>query len=136
MTDFVDPPEPPDPDAGMKAKNLKNRVCLFRPTAMGEWPAKEAEGDEKAKAAQPYVECDVWVLESEGVVEEGTGVRVGWWRAVEQLKDSLGKFVGGKPVEQDDRSVVLVPLSGSAREVAGKVVASLSGTPSDGTENF
>lgn len=125
MSDFVDPPEAPEAQASMKAKDLKGQVCLFKPTAIGEWPAQEASEGQKAKPAQPYVECDVWVLDRAGIVDEGTGVRVGWWRAVEQLKDSIGRVVGGKPTEQDDRSVILVPLSGEARDVAAKVSAEL-----------
>lgn len=125
MTDFLDPPDPPEGQASLKAKDLKNKVCLFRPTALGEWPAKEATEDQKAQGPQPYVECDVWVLDRAGVIEEGTGVRVGWWRAVEQLKNQMGQVVGAKPMEQDDRSVVLVALTGEAREVAAKVSAEL-----------
>lgn len=125
MTDFLDPPEPPEGSASLKAKDLKNKVCLFRPTAVGEWPAKEATEDEKAKPAQPYVECDVWVLDRAGVTDEGTAVRVGWWKAVAQLKDNIGQIVAAKPMEQDDRSVVLVALTGEAREVAAKVSAEL-----------
>lgn len=125
MSDFLDPPEPPEGSASLKAKDLKNKVCLFRPTAVGEWPAKEATEEEKAKPAQPYVECDVWVLDRAGVTDEGTAVRVGWWKAVAQLKDNIGQIVAAKPMEQDDRSVVLVALTGEAREVAAKVSAEL-----------
>ena len=49
-----------------------------------------------------------------------------WWRAVEQLKESLGAFVGGKPVENDDRSVTLVPLEGQARDVAEAIVKEIT----------
>jgi len=135
VADFVDPPEPPEAGASMKAKDLKNKVCLFFPTAMGEWPAKEATENEGAKAPQPYVECDVWVLDRAGVTESGSGVRVGWWRAVAQLKDSIGQYVAAKPVEQEDRSVILLPLSGEARDVASTVLKELtSDSPPDDDE--
>ena len=125
MSDFLDPPDPPEGSASLKAKDLKNKVCLFRPTAIGEWPAKEATEDQKAQGPQPYVECDVWVLDRAGVVEEGTGVRVGWWKAVAQLKESIGQIVAAKPMEQEDRSIVLVTLTGDARDVAAKVSSEL-----------
>lgn len=126
MTDFLDPPEPPEAGASMKAKDLKNKVCLFLPTAMGEWPAKEATENEGAKQPQPYIECEVWVLDRQGVTESGSGVRVGWWRAVEQLRSSIGSYVAGKPVEQEDRSVILLSLTGDARDVATRVLKELT----------
>ena len=122
---FVDPPEPPE-GGGLKANDLKNKVCLLRPVEIGEWPAKPEERDEsgnvtkKAQGPRPYYECDVWVLDRAGIVEEASGVRISWWRAVEQLKDSLGQFVLAMPVEQDDRSVILVK---TAREDWRKVGA-------------
>lgn len=111
---FVDPIDPPDPEDRMGAADLKNKVCLFRPVAEGEWPAKEAGTNEdgshrKAQGPRPYIECDVWVLDRAGIVESGTGIRVSWWRAVEQLKPvAFDSFVLAMPVEQQDRSVILV----------------------------
>ncbi len=115
-----DPGPAPEPtgEGGprMKAKDLKNKPCIFRPTGTGEWPATAD------KAASAFVSCDVWVLDRQGVVEQGTGVRVGWWRAQEQLKSQMGQFVGAKPVEQEDNSIILTPLSEAARAVAAQVV--------------
>lgn len=131
---FVDPIDPPDPELRMGAADLKNKVCLFRPTAHGEWPAKDATVSEdgraiKAQGPRPYIECDVWVLDRAGIVEEGTGVRVSWWRAVEQLKPvALGKFVLAMPVEQQDRSVILLKTSKQEwRDIAATAVKEITG---------
>ncbi len=121
---FVDPTEPPEAAERMKAMNLKNKVCLFRPTSLGEFDPKEG----KTKG-DTYVECDVWVLDRAGIVEEGTGVRVGWWRAVEQLKPQMGDYVLAMPVEQEDRSVVLIKTSKEEwRKLAAEAVATIAGT--------
>lgn len=132
MAILRDPPEPPEGGSNMRAADLVNKVCVFRPTDMGEWPAKPAVHDEagnvvdQAKKAQPYVECDVWVLDRAGIVEEGTGVRVSWWKAVEQLKDGIGEFTAAKPKQEDGgKAIFLQALSGEARDVAAKVVESL-----------
>lgn len=136
---FIDPPSPPEPgEASLRAKDLKNKVCLIRPQEIGEWPATED------KKAQPFVACDVWVLDRAGIVEEGTNVRVGWWRAVEQLRPHLGQIMLGMPVEQDDRSVILVGTSKPEwRELADRLIAEIEGPlvptadePDDGTEPF
>lgn len=115
----------------MRAKDLVNKVCVFRPLSLGEWPAKAATETEKAMKAQPYVECDVWVLDRQGITEEGTGVRVGWWKAVEQLKAcGLGSFVPAKPrTEEGSNAIYLAPLTPEARQVATQVIAALEAPP-------
>jgi hypothetical protein len=129
MRVILDPPEPPEGGGSMRAKDLVNKVCVFRPVSVGEWPAKPATEHEKAMKAQPYVECDVWVLDRAGVIEEGSGVRVGWWKAVEQLKGSLGQYVGAKPrTEEGSNAIYLAALSGEARAVAEQAVATLAGS--------
>jgi hypothetical protein len=124
---LLDPPEPPEGGSSMRAKDLVNKVCLFRPTGFGEWPATDD------KKAQPYVECDVWVLDRAGILEEGTGVRVGWWKAVEQLRGAIGQVVGAKPEqEQGSNAIHLLRLEGEARAVAAKVTAEIEAqSPAD-----
>ena len=129
---LVDPPEAPEGGGSIRAGDLLNKICLFRPESIGEWPAREAETDEEgnvtrqASGPKPYVECSVWVLDRAGVIEEGEGVRVSWWKAFEQLKNQIGNYVGANPVkDQGSNAVSLVPLRGEAREVAAKVVSEL-----------
>jgi hypothetical protein len=119
---ILDPPPAPEQSENLvRAADLKNRVLLLRPTGLGEWPAKD-----DGKGPQPYVECDVWLLDRAGVESHATGVRFSWWRAVAQLTDCMDRFVACRPVERDDRSVELQPLTGSAREVAEKVADELA----------
>lgn len=115
---IIDPPPAPEGGTNLRAADLKNRVLLLRPTGHDTVEGKDGKPWE-------FVECDVWVLDRAGIVEEGTGVRFSWWKAVAQLKGSIGQFVACKPVEQDDRSVELLPLSGDARQVAEKVAAEI-----------
>lgn len=126
---IVDPPEPPEGSgSNMRARELVNKVCIFRPVTLGEWPAKPATETDKAMKAQPYIECDVWVLDRAGIIEEGTGVRVGWWKAVAQLKDRIGEMVGAKPkTEEGSNAIYLAALSGDARAIAEKVAAEVGG---------
>lgn len=129
---IVDPPEPPEGGGTtMRAKDLINRSCIFRPTGEGYWPAKPATEHERAQKAQPFVECDVWVLDRAGVIEEGTGVRVSWWKAVEQLKAAPpGSFMPGKPrTEEGSNAIYLAPLTPEARTVALAVIESLEPVP-------
>lgn len=126
---FVDPPDPPEAGGDrLNAKNLKGAYLVLLPKEMGEWPAKPEERDDlgnvvrKASKAQPFVSCDVWVFDRAGVTDQGTDVRFTWWRAVEQLRGQLGEYVACRPMEQEDRSVILVRLSGDAREAAAKIV--------------
>lgn len=117
---IVDPPPPPEGGGAMRAADLKNRVLLLRPTKHDTVEGKDGKPWE-------FVECDVWVLDRQGVVEEAQGVRFSWWKAIAQLSDNLGRYVACKPVEQEDRSVQLVPLSGDARVVAERIVKELEG---------
>lgn len=140
---FVDPPEAPEGGSAMRAKDLVNKVCLFQPVSLGEWPAKAAEYDENgtmkkpAQKASEYVECNVWVLDRAGVLEEGTGVRVGWWKAVAQLREGMFQYVGAKPkTEEGSNAIHLVPLEGAAREMAAKIVAELSAAEPGETTQF
>jgi hypothetical protein len=127
---FTDPVEPPEGGQSIKAADLQNKVCLFRPTAHGEWPAKAAHVDEngkewKAQGPSPYIECDVWVLDRAGILEEGTGVRVSWWKAVKQLEAvELGDFVLAMPRKEDDsNAIVLIKTSKDEwREIGARVV--------------
>jgi hypothetical protein len=127
---FTDPVEPPEGGLSMKATDLQNKVCLFRPMARGEWPAKEAHTTEdgttmKAQGPRPYVECDVWVLDRAGIIEEGTGVRVSWWKAVAQLEAvEFGDFVLAMPRKEDDsNAIVLIKTSKEEwREIGARVV--------------
>ena len=137
MSDILDPPTPPEPSQGdgeyIKAKDLKNLPIILRPVAV-----KELPGNEEGKTWK-VVECDVWILGAGGVDESGTGLRISWWRAYEQIKNAIGRFIPCRPVEQDDRSVILVPLKDQARKVAEQVVADVeSGAVEDeaGTEPF
>lgn len=132
-----DPPEPPDPGERLNAKNLKGAYLVLRPTELGYWPAKDETPEErdpqgnvtrkamKAQGPQPYVACDVWVFDRAGVLNSDTGIRFTWWRAVEQLKERIGVFTMCRPVEQEDRSVVLNALTGQARETAEKIIAEI-----------
>lgn len=121
--ELVDPdPAPEGGAAQMRAADLKNKVVLLCPTEHDTVEGKDGKPWE-------FVACNVWVLDRQGIVEEGTNVRISWWKAIAQLKDKMGEFVGAKPTEQDDRSVELVPLSGDARKIAAQVVADLSGEP-------
>ncbi len=115
------PAPPPEATEGssMRAKDLKNKPCIFHPTKEGEWPARE---DMNGGA---YVACDVWVLDRQGVVEHGTNVKVSWWRCLDDLRAHMGGYLGGKPEQQDDNSVILAPLSDAAQKVGEQVVADL-----------
>ena len=133
---FSDPGAVPEGGDRMNAKNLKNQVLLLKPTGTGMWDAKDAVLNEdgsvkiEAQGPRPYVVCDVWVLDRAGVVEEGTGVRFSWWKVVEQLKEKMGRFVGGMPViEPGGKARIFVPLDDTHREVATKLVKSLHATP-------
>lgn len=127
MNDVVDPPEPPEPSEGgdyIKAKDLKNLPLVVQPQNIGTDIGKDGTDYE-------YVNCSVWVLDRSGVVNSGTNVRVSWWRAREQLRNILGRFVPCRPVEQPDNSVILVPLKEEARKVAESVIADLKTAPAD-----
>lgn len=127
---ILDPPPAPEHSENLvRAADLKNRVLLLRPTGMGEWPPKDD------KPAQPYVECDVWLLDRQGVESNATGVRFSWWRAVAQLSGCIDRFVACRPVERDDRSVELQPLTGAARDVAERVADEIAGAVAQGLDD-
>ena len=122
----------------MRAADLQNKICIFHPVEVGEWPAKGDEYDEEgnltkqSQKASQYVSCDVWVLDRQGIVETGTEVRVSWWKAVAQLTAAIGGYVGAKPTqEQGGKAIYLVPLEGDAAKVAAEVVLDLEGESSD-----
>jgi hypothetical protein len=121
MTRLVDPPVPPAADGKerMKAKDLKNTPLILRVVKID----TEPKGN---KGPWEYAECEVWTLDRQGVVENATGVRFAWWRALEQLRSQVGQFVACRPVEQDNNSIILAPLEGAAREVAEKVLATVA----------
>lgn len=114
---FVDPADPPEASERLKAGDLKNKVCIFRPQVLGMWDDREENG--QVKKGGRYIECDVWVLDRAGIVEESTGVRISWWRAVAQLEPHIGEFVLASPREQDDRSVILIKTSSEEWRAAG-----------------
>lgn len=136
-----DPGPPPEGGQFLKAADLKNKPLLVKPTGTGWYdakPASPAELDDqgnvvreaqKEQGPQEYVECDVWVLDRAGVVEEGTGVRIGWWKAVGQLKDKMGRYVGGVPLkEANSNSIVFEKLDDTHRAVAAQVVKDIHDT--------
>lgn len=129
-----DPPPAPEGGGSLRAKDLVNKVCLFRPESLGQWDLKEGE-----TKPRDYVSCSVWVLDRAGILEESENVRVGWWKAVDQLREKLGEYVGAKPVQEEgSNAIALMPLDGEARTVAERVTAELEGqgTFEDGTEVF
>lgn len=120
----MDPPAPPEPTAAdyMKPAALRNQDCIILPRSLGKWDADESIG----KDEQPYVECDVWILDRQGVKEEGAGVRITWVRTYAQLKDLLGRYIAARPVEAEGSpAVILTRLSDELRKVAAEVVADL-----------
>lgn len=129
---FSDPPPAPE-GANMRAADLVGLFCLFRKTGEGMWPAKpaqEATADSPAKPAQeasPYVECDVWTFDRAGETGKGSGVRIGWWKAVKQLEDlDPGQFRGARPMTlPGSKAVELVTLEGDARKAAAKLVGEI-----------
>ncbi len=146
MSDY-DPPPPPEGGSGMRATDLVNKVCIFRTCSTGEWPAKEAADGQPARKAQPYVECDVWVLDRAGILEEGTGVRVSWFKVYDQLaggKDArpIGSFTTGMPQQEEGgKAIVLTKLVGDAAAVANRIVPELESKSAaddfvDGSEPF
>lgn len=128
MTEFLDPPPPPDPGERMKAADLKNKVVLLRPT---KHDVIDGKPDPKTGEVKPweFVECDVWVLDRVGIVEQDRGIRISWWRAVAQLCEAIGSFVACKPLEQEDRSVILASLVGESREVATQAIKEIEAAP-------
>jgi hypothetical protein len=124
MTELHDPPPAPETRERLNAKDLKNQVLLLRPTNHDTIPGTKQNDAGEIKPWE-FVECDVWVLDRQGITAHETGVRFSWWKAVNQLQDMIGKFVSCKPVEQADNSVSLVPLTGEAKEVALQAIKTI-----------
>lgn len=130
MADLIDPIEPPEGSDFLKAKDFKNKPVILQPVRFAT-EAGRIEGKEWT-----FVECNVWELDRAGVVQEAENVRVSWWRAVAQLKDHIGSYIACRPVEQEDNSIILAPLTGDARDVAARVVKDLSNAvPPSGSDD-
>lgn len=86
---------------------------------MGKW------GPESKTPGKPYVVVDCWTLDRAGIVDHHEGMWIGWWKAVEQLRDNVGALVACRPTQQADNSIELSPLDGKAREVAVAAAESL-----------
>lgn len=132
MTDELstDVPAPPEASEGefVKAADLKNLPVIWHPVSEGQWPEKDG------KPGGTFVECSVWVLGVGGIEKHADRVRVSWWRAKAQLKERMGGFLGAKAIEQDDRSVILTPLSAKALELAKSVMDEVRATPAPAVE--
>jgi hypothetical protein len=121
--DFVDPGEPGELTAYMKAKDLLNLALVIRPNEVRhDGDGKDDNGNPKAYT---YVNCDVWVIDGSGIVDSGTGVQFSWARVLPQLSDRIGQFVAAKPVILGDNSRVLQPLSDTGKAMARKVIAEI-----------
>jgi len=121
---IIDPPPAPEGGSNARPADLLNQPILVRATGTGVW-------DEESKSpGKPFVICDVWTLDRAGIVEHHEGMWISWWKAVEQLKDSIGQIVACRPTKQDDNSIELAALEGKAREVAAEAAAGLVATES------
>ena len=116
---IIDPPPAPEGGQHLRGQDLKNRVCIIRPTVLDTVEGKDGK-------PWTFVACDVWILDRAGIDIHDEGVRISWWKAVEQLKDNIGQLVACKPVEQADNSIELTPLTGEARAVAERVAATIT----------
>ena len=134
---IIDPPLAPEGGSNFRATDLKNQPCIIRGNELGTWPAKAAEYDangvivKDAQKESDYVECDVWTLDRAGLLDHHPGVRISWWKAVAQLKDSLGDLVLCRPAQADPASnaISLLPLTGDARVVAEQVASTIDVAP-------
>jgi hypothetical protein len=113
---IIDPIPAPE-STGLRAKDLRNKPCLIRPGELGELPGRDG---------QPwrFVTCRVLVLNEYGIEESADGVRISWARALPQLEAASGTWIAAKPVE-DQRAVILEPLTGAERECAEATLAEL-----------
>lgn len=140
-TDPIDPPE----GGILKAADLLGQFCLIR--VVGEHfypatPAKPAVLDDdgnviekavEAKKEQTVPECDVWLFDRAGFVDgttatkpSATNVRIGWWKAVEQLNAhqaaNPGGLMGCKPMQEPDSNArYLAKIGPNATEIAAKL---------------
>jgi hypothetical protein len=110
-------PGAPGPEP-LRAKELKNRSCIFKPTSRGKTEGRDGSD-------WTFVEADVWLLDRSGVERHEPGVRISWKRTLPQLDGKFGQYVPCRPKELDGGGVVLVGLEGEAREVAERVVSEL-----------
>lgn len=116
---YIDPPPAPEPgEALLRAKDLRNRVVVLRATGHG---IDESKPDAKGNP-WTWITCDVWVIDRAGIELHEQGLRVSWWRVQEQLKQAGESFVAGRVMEQEDKSVILVPVTGQARDVLESVM--------------
>jgi hypothetical protein len=132
MPELSDPPDAPEPGAGgnfVKARDLVNQPVILLPLRL------ETDESKVNKDGSPweFVTCHYWTLDRSGVVADGEA-RVSWWRAKAQLRECIGQYVACRPTQQDDNSITLERLSGAAREVAAKAVASLSAPVEDDSQ--
>lgn len=123
--------EPGEPKADyIKAKDLLNLPCLIRVTAEGEYPAApeelNADGSvkEKAKRAQPYLECDVAILGAGGVENHDSGVRIAWTRVVGHQISIANKGVWfcARPKEVDNNAVILTTFDEKGKAAAAALL--------------
>ncbi len=119
--ELSDPPDAPEPGSlsGVKPRELVNQPIILLPVKI------RVAHDKKKDEDFEVVDCHFWRLDRSGIVDDGeTGIS--WWRAREQLRDQIGRYIACRPTAQDDNSIILAPLSGAARDVAEKTVAGLS----------
>lgn len=123
---YIDPPPAPEPGeaGGLRAKDLKNRVVILRATGTGEDDSVRDKNDRPWR----WTETDVWVIDRSGIELHETGLRVSWWRVQDQLKQAGESFVAGRVTEQEDRSIILAPVTGAAREVLAAVMPQVIAT--------
>lgn len=112
---FVDPGEPGELQGLMRAKDLLNKPCIFRPHPIQQGQGKDDAGNPQS---YDYYPCDVWVLDRAGIVEHGTNVQVSWKRVMPQLSEKVGLFVAATPRRGDDNSITLQPFTDSGKEIA------------------
>lgn len=120
MSVIIDPPPAPEGGSNARPSDLLNQPVILRATGMGKW------GEESKTPGKPYVVVDCWTLDRAGIVDHFEGMWIGWWKAVEQLKDNMDALVACRPTQQADNSIELTALEGAAREVAVTAAATLS----------
>ncbi len=125
---FNDPAPPPDPEERLRASDLVGKACLILPTGTGMWPAKEATvatadaPAQKAQGERPYVEATVYTLDRAGVTAHEEGLRVSWWRTIDDLTANIGTYVLATPKKEADNSIVLAKVSDEKVRAAAAVV--------------
>lgn len=105
------PPAPPEPSegGGLRAKDLKNRVVVLRPTTTGSQVVQDKQTKEDRN--WEFVVCQCWVIDGSDEPEVyEPELRIGWWRVKAQLEGEMGNYVVGRVVQQDDNSIILAPL--------------------------